>query len=182
MTEKDSEKEQLMGKQERVVSTGIAGSNYQMYAFSSSVLHLLPEKLCCCFSGKERLFLLLRAFRGYQIYYLMDGEKPVSYSFFKRNYLHKYAFLQRGEVLINPYFVFPEYRGNGLGGKLLKAAMEDGKKEWSSVWAVVLDDNEPSIRTLQRLGFSDCGFSDVKLWSHRLTKNKTGRRVFRKLL
>lgn len=149
-----------------------------MYGFTPSVFCLVPPRIKSHFPIYDRAKLLLRVLRGYTVYYQTDGEKMVSYCFLKRNYLGKYAFLKKQDVLINPYYVSPEYRGHGLGGKLLKAAFADREEPWERVYAVVKEENLPSIRTLEKLGFHQIGFSDKSGWLHRLTEKKTKLCVF----
>ena len=149
-----------------------------VYVFTPSVFRLVPPRIRHSFSVIDRAKLLLRVLNGYYVYYETDADKMMGYCFLKRNYLRKYAFLQKQDVLINPYFVSPEYRGNGLGGKLIKAAISDSETSWKTVYAVVKEENMPSIRTLEKLGFQKVGCSDKKGWSHRLTEQKTHLPVF----
>lgn len=171
-----------MNRSERCITPKDEKNGYALYSFKSTLNCLLPKCLKGSFSIVERCFLLLRVIRGYQIYYYKDQEQVAAYCFLKRNYLRKYAFLKKNEVLINPYYVAPEYRGNGLGGDLLSAALSEIKDGKTAVWGIVLEDNLPSIKTLQKLGFSDCGCSKINFWSHRLTEERTERRVFKKTL
>lgn len=76
------------------------------------------------------------------------------------------------------YQVSHEYRGRGLGGKLIEAAIVDKNEGWETVYAVVKEDNLPSIRTLEKLNFVRIGFSDKSGWSHKLTDKQTKLPVF----
>ena len=149
-----------------------------VYVFTPSVFCLVPPSIKRHFSMCDRAKLMLRVLRGYTVYYQTDGEKLVSYCFLKRNYLCKYAFLKDKDVLINPYYVSPEYRGRGLGGKLIEAAIADKNEGWETVYAVVKEDNLPSIRTLEKLNFVRIGFSDKSGLSHKLTDKQTKLSVF----
>ncbi len=168
----------MQGK-ERCLIQSDNGSGFAMYAFTPTFFCLLPPRIKRHFSMPDRVKLVLRAIRGYIVYYQTDGEKMVSYCFLKRNYLCKYAFLKNNDVLINPYYVSPEYRGRGLGGKLIKAAIADRNEAWETVYAVVKEDNLPSIRTLEKLDFAKIGFSNKSGWSHKLTDKQTKLSVFR---
>ncbi len=167
----------MQGK-ERCLIQSDNESGLAVYAFTPSVFRLVPPRIRCIFSVTDRAKLLLRLLRGYTVYYQTDGEKPVSYCFLKRNYLHKYAFLKKTDVLINPYYVSPEYRGQGLGGKLIKAAIADRQEAWERVYAVVKEENLSSIRTLEKLRFAKIGFSEKHGWSHKLTDKQTKLPVF----
>lgn len=167
----------MQGK-ERCLIQSDNESGLAMYAFTPSVFCLVPPRIKSNFSILDRAKLMLRVLRGYTVYYQTDGEKMVSYCFLKRNYLCKYAFLKKKDVLINPYYVSPEYRGRGLGGKLIEAAIADREEAWETVYAVVKEDNLPSIRTLEKLNFVKLGFSDKSGWSHKLTDRQTKLPVF----
>lgn len=171
-----------MNRSERCRKLTTSENDFALYSFSSSVFCLLPKELKPCFSRTEQLFLFFRAIRRYNIYYFLDKNRAVAFCCVKRNYLHKYGFMRRRDVLINPYYVDPRYRGQGLGGKLIEAAMKDGIEEWQTIWAVVCSDNLSSIITLQKQGFIECGFSRIGRWSHSLTKKETCRKVFKKEL
>ena len=167
----------MQGK-ERCLIQPDNGSGFAMYAFTPTLFCLLPPRIKCHFSMPDRVKLVLRAICGYTVYYQTDGEKMVSYCFLKRNYFCKYAFLKNNDVLINPYYVTPDYRGRGLGGKLIKAAIADRDEAWETVYAVVKEDNLPSIRTFEKLNFVKIGFSDKSGWSHKLTDKQTKLSVF----
>lgn len=149
-----------------------------VYVFTPSAFCLVPPRICGSFSFIDRAKLLLRVLNGYYVYYETDADKLTGYCFLKRNYLGKYAFLQQQDVLINPYYVAPSYRGSGLGGKLIESAISDSGTPWKTVYAVVKEDNLPSIRTLEKLHFQKIGYSDKKGWSHRLTERRTHLPVF----
>lgn len=167
-----------MRKKERCLQQPDKESGIATYVFHPSLFCLVPPRIKNSFSLAERGKLMLRVFRGYIIYYQTKEDQLVSYCFLKRNYLHKYPFLKNTDVLINPYYVAPKFRGCGLGGKLIRTAIEDRQEAWKRVYALVKEDNLPSIRTFEKLKFDKIGFSDKSGWSHRLTKKQTKLPVF----
>jgi GNAT superfamily N-acetyltransferase len=78
------------------------------------------------------------------------GEEPAGFAVFFHNYS---TFLARPGIYLEDLFVLPQWRGRGLGRKLLAyvaaAAVERGcgRLEWA-----VLDWNEPAIRFYRKLG------------------------------
>lgn len=151
-------------------------SGLATYVFTPSLFHLVPQRLG--FSLFERAKLLLRVIRGYTVYYQTDGTQMAGYCFLKHNYLSKYAFVRKHDVLINPYYVSPAFRGHGLGGALIRTAIEDTKTSWHRVYAVVKEENIPSLRTLEKLNFTKAGYSEKGLWQHKLTQRQTELPVF----
>lgn len=77
-------------------------------------------------------------------------DKPAGFALFFHNYS---TFLARPGIYLEDLFVYPEYRGRGIGKSLMvylaKLAVERscGRFEW---W--VLDWNEPAIEFYKRLG------------------------------
>lgn len=142
---------------------------YQVHRMKASLFHLLPRSCRGDFSVAERLKLLLRAWRGYEFYYLMDGTSLCAYTFLKRNYFGKYAFMAKDDYLINPYYVRDEYRGKGLATRMLRAVMTQLPQNHGKIWAVVKDDNQPSIKVLSKVGFQQVGYSIQTGWSHKKT-------------
>jgi GNAT superfamily N-acetyltransferase len=75
---------------------------------------------------------------------------PAGFALFFHNYS---TFLARRGIYLEDLFVFPEFRGRGIGRALLvhlarlAVARECGRLEWS-----VLDWNEPAIRFYRSLG------------------------------
>lgn len=147
--------------------------SYETAVFTSDLFHLLPRQFQSDFTFLDRLKLLLRVWRGYRLYMVIDGEKLCAYTFLKRNYLHKYAFMQRGDFLINPYYVHPDYRGFGLAQAMIAHMVGDLKDSPGRIWAVVKEDNIPSLTVLKKCAFEHIGFSEKHAWSHCLTNDKT---------
>ncbi len=167
-----------MKASERLIKAPDRQNPLCLLAFSPSVFRLVPPCIRQCFSAFDKARLLLRIFRGYTVYYLTEGTLPVGYCFIKKNYLGKYRFLTKNDALINPYYINHDFRGAGLGGTLIAAAITDTAATWDSLYAVVKEDNIPSIRTLQKLGFADVGYSKKSGWFHCLTNEPTHLRVF----
>lgn len=83
------------------------------------------------------------------------------------------------DVIINPYYVSPDYRGHGLGAELLKFALSNNCENWGNVFAIVMGNNIASIKTLNKLGFSLIGYAEKNRFSYRLSETTTDRLVYR---
>ena len=153
-----------------------------IFLFESSVFGILPKKIKKDFSLVERIKLHLRALRGYCFYFLEIEDKMVAYCFLKRNYLKKYSFMDKNDLIVNPYYVSEEYRGNHFGEIILRASLDNLPANTKNVWAIVLDDNIPSIKTLERIGFNIEGYSYVFHFSHHISDNQTDKYVFKKVI
>lgn len=85
-----------------------------------------------------------------EVVFAMLDKKEVGFALFFQSFS---TFLGRPGIYLEDLFVFPEYRGRGIGKKLLthlaKLAIErgNGRLEWS-----VLDWNTPAIEFYKSLG------------------------------
>lgn len=68
-----------------------------------------------------------------------------------------------GEVVLN-YLIPPDERGKGLASKMLEMAMDKKKDYWANmrVLAYTLPKNIPSIKSLEKAGFSIMNSTDGK--------------------
>jgi GNAT superfamily N-acetyltransferase len=79
-----------------------------------------------------------------------DQDEPVGFALFFHNYS---TFLGKPGIYLEDLFVYPQYRGRGIGTALLRwlarttVERDCGRLEWS-----VLDWNEPSIGFYKSLG------------------------------
>jgi GNAT superfamily N-acetyltransferase len=77
-------------------------------------------------------------------------ETPIAFAIFFHNYS---TFLGKKGLYLEDLFVLPDYRGNGIGEKMLKhlaklaLSRDCGRFEWS-----VLDWNEPAIKFYESFG------------------------------
>jgi GNAT superfamily N-acetyltransferase len=85
-----------------------------------------------------------------QVLLAMNGSEPAGFALFFRNYS---TFLARPGIHLEDLFVFPEYRGRGIGRTLLQHLAQlavthgYGRLEWA-----VLDWNVEAIRFYESLG------------------------------
>jgi GNAT superfamily N-acetyltransferase len=102
---------------------------------------IADEKLLC-----EWIFEKNKA----EVIFALENGKEVGFALFFHNFS---TFLGRGGIWLEDLFVEPEYRGKGIGTRLLATLAERavalgcGRMEWCC-----LDWNEPSIRFYRSLG------------------------------
>jgi GNAT superfamily N-acetyltransferase len=88
--------------------------------------------------------------RAAEVLLALEDDQPAGFALWFRSYS---TFLARPGIYLEDLFVFPEFRGRGLGRRLLEAlartAVERryGRLEWS-----VLDWNEDAIQFYESLG------------------------------
>lgn len=78
--------------------------------------------------------------------------------------VYQFPFMGRGDVQIGPAFTLSEYRGRGYYKMLMARAMNEHPE--SVCWMIVADNNYPSLRAVEALGFRRVAY----LKHNRLTK------------
>lgn len=139
--------------------------------FVASFPWILPSKSGAIFPAKKKMQLLYRSIRGYVLYYAIDSdEKWIGYCFLKKNYLNRYTFMKQGDYIISGYYTFPQYRNQGIANKIIARAL---KEPANSIWAIVRDNNLPSLSVLKNNGFAEVGFSKEERMKFFLGKEKS---------
>lgn len=84
----------------------------------------------------------------------MDGHKPVGYALVR---LDKFSWRIRNPIAdINNLSVHPDYRGQGIGAKLVQLAKAEAKKRGAKRMTVqALSENERALKFYRTQGFTD---------------------------
>ncbi|MDD3401296.1 MAG: GNAT family N-acetyltransferase [Eubacteriales bacterium] len=147
--------------------------------FTPCLFRLLPQNCGTLKTERHiRLRFLYRFLVGYRIYMLRDGEDFLAYAMFQKGKIARYPFVEKGMYMMGPYFVDEGHRGHALGGTLLSVAVED-VGEFKSIYAWILVDNQPSRRTVTKVGFRQCGYLDSSKIIRSVTQTPTGCQVWR---
>lgn len=141
--------------------------------YSSKITQILPREYQNCFPYEMKKHLLFRAISGYYLYYYAVKDSVICYCFLKKNYFHKYTFMLKGDLIINPYYVVPEYRGNGIAKQLINQVLLHRPNPSARIWAVVEKKNVPSVKVLQKVGFTFKGSVETCHWRHHISQTET---------
>lgn len=124
--------------------------------FKPSLFRLLPAQ-CCGLEAEPyiRLRFFYRYIVGYKMFLLKINGTTVSYCMFQRGKIRRYPFVGKKDLLMGPYFVTEEYRGQGLSTKLIRAALKTYllNESFENVFAWILEDNDASKRAVTNIGF-----------------------------
>ncbi len=131
------------------------------------------------FSCADYFKLFLRSLFGkYYIYSIsIDGNSAVANVFIKHNYLNKYGFMKKNDMLINPYWTSESYRRRGYARQVLCYMFSDDTVHWENMYAVVENNNLPSIRALVSVGMTFVGVCEKKIWTYHLLPEQTEGRL-----
>ena len=81
--------------------------------------------------------------------------------------------MSKGNLIINPYYVTPECRGNGIAKQLIKLVLLHRPNSAMRIWAVVQKKNIPSVKVLQSVRFDSNGFVETRHWGHCISQKDT---------
>ena len=70
----------------------------------------------------------------------------------------EFWWLDSGAVCLGPFWTHPDHRGKGVYGRLIDAAMtECARRGWERTYIFAQASNVPSIRGIEKAGFSSMG-------------------------
>ena len=102
-----------------------------------------------------RLYFLLITFYGVKLFYVLDGDNIIHYSYvLRKNY--KFPFMKKSDLEIGPCYTCKEYRGKGIYPRVLKKIVASGL-EGSRFFMIVEESNLSSIKGIKKAGFKECG-------------------------
>ena len=128
-----------------------------------------------------KLRFLYRMFIGYRIYLMRRDDEFLAYVMFQKGKIARYPFVERGTLLMGPYFVSEKHRGNAYAKQLLEIALKQ-MNSYSAVFAWIVSDNEPSRRTVSNVGFSRVGWLNTSGVKKAVTQTPTKHELWKKEL
>ena len=107
---------------------------------------------------KKRIRFFLQALRGSFIYYAFKGGNVVGYIVFEPGKGFRYPFTEKRDLVISPYVVKEDCRGQGIGTRILidSKKLVPGRK----IYALVMDDNISSIKAMEKAGYTFEGYAE----------------------
>lgn len=141
-----------------------------VYRIDCNVFRPVPPPHRLLSSLSERLLLAFRSLKGYSYYYCEESGKLCAYLFLKHNYLGYYTFMEKSDLLLNPYMTLPPYRRRGYASALLERAVKDAAESGHTIYAVVVADNVASQQVLLKEGFMLEGYVTHTLETIRRSK------------
>jgi RimJ/RimL family protein N-acetyltransferase len=107
---------------------------------------------------------VLRNRPSYAIFICYKDDAVVHYSLasFK---CFKFPFMEKRDIHIGPIWTSPEFRSRGLATSAVSRIIMHFAMDNRRYWSMVDEENEPSVRVFENLGFVSCGIvsSDKRL-------------------
>lgn len=165
---------------EKTVCTAEDGMTVSV--FSPSLLHLLPKN-----SGNletergVKLRFFYRMLIGCRIYVMRKDDAFISYAMFQKGKIARYPFVGKNMLLMGPYFVSENYRGQGYAGRLLSIAFQN-LRDCRTVYAWIAANNAPSRACLKKAGFCQDGWLNADRFKKEKTQQPTNHELWKKNL
>lgn len=150
-------------------------SKDELYEYSPSVHNLFGmnfEKHS--FLTKIRFLIELVIWGGYKVYYLKQDGVYVASCIVSYGKNKRYFFAKTEDIIVGPYYVLPTYRGKGISEQILRLVLNYTSISYMSAWDYISNDNIPSIRASERVGFKKVMNIRISEISHRMKQNESG--------
>lgn len=133
-------------KNKRLMQLGGGIYEYKPTLFRPFLYNFEPLTL------QRRVRFLKEYLKGYRVYYLVVNDEIVAYSVISRGG-GRYHFAEKEDIVVGPYFVLPEHRGNHYSETLVGEILQLKSITWRDAYDWIRYDNIPSIKCAEKVGF-----------------------------
>lgn len=141
---------------------------YSFYLFKPTYTNLFYNNI---YPYKKSITQYIRFFlelnNEYKVYYMFEGCTLLGFCV-----VHlcggRYRFISSNSVMIGPYVVLKEYRGNGLG-KIMLSTIVNKVLNYQCLYAYIHNDNIPSINTCEFIGMNAISGLKINHYTHRIS-------------
>ena len=102
------------------------------------------------------LIRVLRNTPSYTIFIVYEDGVMVHYSLASSK-CFKFPFMEKHDIHIGPIWTSPEFRSRGLAHSAISRIIMHYAKDNCRYWSMVDEENEPSMKVFENLGFVSCG-------------------------
>lgn len=97
---------------------------------------------------------------GYKVYYMMKNDDVLAYCLVAKGG-RRLKCTTKKDIVLGPYFVMPNKRGQGLSKILIDIILNKLEIEYESAYDYIHKDNIPSIRASIAVGFREFGRANI---------------------
>jgi len=123
---------------------------FQIYASTRS-----EELALTNWTEEQKMSFLMMQFRSQQAYYI-ENYQQAQFQIIESNHQtigRLYTSVMNKELRIVDITILPEFRGNGIGTKILESIFKEAQKQNQDV-TIHVERNNPALKLYLRLGFS----------------------------
>ena len=122
----------------------------------------------------RRIRFLIEYFYGYDVYYLRSGKELIGYCTVSSGKNKRYWFATINDIMIGPYFIKKNYRGQGLSFILLDMVLNDANLVFDYAYDYINESNAPSIKATQSVGGIKLFNVSINIFTRQMKKTKNG--------
>ena len=149
-------------------------SNFRLYEFKPTLFSLIAfpmEKLTII---RRCRFLYEYFCGGYKVYYLQVDDNFVGYCCVTPGG-RRLKCCTNNDIVIGPYFILPQFRGNGYAKILINKTFENCTYHFNNIFCWIHESNIPSIKTVEACGMTTIGLRLKVIGKlRRLSLNESG--------
>lgn len=134
--------------------------NYELFEYKPTLFHPFYNDMEPL-TIQRRVRFLIEFFRGYKCYYLSADRIIVAYSVVSPGG-GRYSFASNEDIVVGPYFVAPEYRGNHYSELLVREILNLDSLKYNAAYDWVRKNNIASMKTSNRIGFTIVGTASLQ--------------------
>lgn len=126
---------------------------YSFYRYKPNVFKLFHGSLRNS-NLRTRIRFIIALFHGYTIYFIIKNNQELGYCVVSYGGSRRYKFASKKDILIGPYYIHENHRNNGLATLIIEKVISQYECGFESAYCYIQSVNIPSIKTVERLGFS----------------------------
>ena len=134
--------------------------SFQIYEYKPSLNHLFYNNMEPL-TVQRRVRFIIELIRGYKVYYLYKDKQVVAYSVVSPGG-GRYSFAGKKDIVVGPYYVSPECRGNHYSEILVRQILNLDNIDYEYAYDWVRKNNTASMITSERIGFTVIGTANLK--------------------
>lgn len=147
--------------------------SYEIYQYSPTLFkpfYVELEKV----SLRRRIRFMIAFFVGYSVFYLVKDGRYAGYCLVQSGKDSRYKFATENDIIVGPYYISEQYRGQKLSIELLKFILNDSDLNYNNAYDYIDKENLPSLKASKAVGFKHMTDANVTKYTRRLKicKNK----------
>lgn len=146
---------------------------FEIWLFQPDLLHAFPFSIEQV-TKSWRIRLAFEYFIGTETYFIKKDNKWAGYCIVTNGRNPRYSFSNAQDIVFGRYFVAKEFRGDGLGYRLLDEVLNKSGILYNNAFAYVKKTNLSSMKTILKLGAEEVYRFDIKGFLRRFHKNDEG--------
>ncbi len=127
---------------------------FKLFEYKPTLMHMFGKLYPESITVRRIIRFALALKCGYEIYYLTDKDETVAYCTVQSGKSKRFDYSTEKDIIIGPYVVVEEYRGQSIASKLIEEVLKIRKGTYNYAFAYIKKENIASIKTCEKVGFT----------------------------